>query len=445
MRCCGTIALAVLLGAAGLQAQDSHYWTLQFGPRSSMLGGVVIGSVSDVSATYYNPGALGTSEQLSFAISALVFETARTKLESGGGRGVDVGTSRSGLRPSLIAGVITRRLFGGTLAYSALTRLNASQELQGHVILSGSELPPEVLLDDLATQAKWTGDFSDNWLGLSYGHRLGDHLGLGLTWYGAFRNQWRRHQQTVQTIQPDGTGSVSFDTDYGAISTIRTLAKVGLSASVGRFSGGLTFTTPSLQISGKGQFIQDSGIYGIDTTALAATVQPDLKATYKSPLSVGAGLGVRIKRTQLHFAAEWYGAVAPYVVIQVEPFVAQQPEELIEQAPVQELGAVLNWGIALDHTFSSKVSGYLAFYTDRSALSDDIEEAALSVALPMDIRTVTLGSDLDAGFARFTFGVAYGWGSAIDQELTDLMRQVDEDYQAKFVYRNLRLVFGFEL
>jgi hypothetical protein len=356
---------------------------------------------------------------------------------------VEVGTSRSGLRPSLIAGVITRRLLGGTLAYSALTRMKGSRQVQGHVILSGSEIPPGAQLDDFAAQAKWSGEHSDNWLGLSYGRRVGAHVGLGLTWYGAVRNQWRQRQQTIQTVEPDGSGSATFDVDYGEISTIRTLAKVGASATFGRFSGGFTVTTPSLQIRGTGLFVQDAGTYGPDTTALAATVQPDLPATFKSPLSVGAGLGIRIRRSQLHFAAEWYGAVGPYVVIEVQPFVAQEPEVPVQRTLVHELGAVVNWGVAVDHTFSPKVSGFASYFTDRSALSDDIEQAALSALVPMDIRTVTIGGELDAGFARFTIGVGYGWGSAVHQELSDLVGQVDEDYAAPFVYRNLRLIFGF--
>ena len=50
-------------------AQDAHYWTLQYGPKSSLLGGAVIGSIKDISGTYYNPGALSLSDNLAFALS----------------------------------------------------------------------------------------------------------------------------------------------------------------------------------------------------------------------------------------------------------------------------------------------------------------------------------------------------------------------------------------
>ena len=65
-------ALVTLAPPAG--AQDAHYWTLQYGPRSSLLGGAVIGSVDDVSGTFYNPGAVARATDLAFAVSADVFE-----------------------------------------------------------------------------------------------------------------------------------------------------------------------------------------------------------------------------------------------------------------------------------------------------------------------------------------------------------------------------------
>ena len=39
-------------------AQDAHYWTLQDGTRAELLGGTVVGSIKDLSSTFYNPGAI---------------------------------------------------------------------------------------------------------------------------------------------------------------------------------------------------------------------------------------------------------------------------------------------------------------------------------------------------------------------------------------------------
>ena len=57
--------LPILLAAASLVAdprtvlaQDSHYWALQNGARATLLGGAVVALEPDLSASFYNPGAL---------------------------------------------------------------------------------------------------------------------------------------------------------------------------------------------------------------------------------------------------------------------------------------------------------------------------------------------------------------------------------------------------
>jgi hypothetical protein len=58
---------------------------------------------------------------------------------------------------------------------------------------------------------------------------------------------------------------------------------------------------------------------------------------------------------------------------------------------------------------------------------------------------VFAGVDFVVSSARITLGAGYGWGNEPAQELTDLLREQDPDFDAKFVYRSFRLMFGFEL
>ena len=68
-------AAALLAGLAGDAAgQDSHYWATQYGNQSRLLAGAVIGSVADVSAVFYNPGALALIESAELLLSGNVFE-----------------------------------------------------------------------------------------------------------------------------------------------------------------------------------------------------------------------------------------------------------------------------------------------------------------------------------------------------------------------------------
>jgi hypothetical protein len=439
------VVLALALTPGALGAQDAHYWTLQYGPRSSLLGGAVIGTVTDVSATYYNPGALALAADPAFAVSANVFELSGVTLEGGGGAGVDLGTSSSGLRPSLVAGTLARDLLGrDVLAYSALTRSRGSQDLSGALLLSGADVPPALQLEDVAAGVQFEGDFSDVWAGVSYAHAVGSHMAVGVTWYGAIRSQRRRLQLLSQGIAPDGTGDLELETGSGRYSTVRTLAKVGVSFGTGPVTAGVTMTTPSLHLFGSGELQFNRSMFGTDTTALAASVQTDLPAEYRSPLSVGGGFGVRVGASRLHVSAEWFDAIAPYDVMRGADAVAQQPPDTFAVDAVQALDDVVNWGVGLERRFAPSFSGFLSFAVDRSGLTDDVERAALSV-YPFDISSVTGGADFSVGQVRLTLGAGYAWGREIDERLTEILRERDENLEATYVYTSLRLIFGFEI
>ncbi len=437
---------AILLAGSGLissatttHAQDSHYWTLQYGPRSSLLGGAVIGSVDDVSGTFYNPGAVAQATDLAFAVSTDVFEYTGIALEDGGGNGVDLGTAKSGLRPSLVAGTITRSLFGGAgiLAYSALTRSRGTQDLAGAVFLTDDELPPDSDLDDVVGGVDFTGQFNDFWAGLTYSHALGDHVGLGVTWYGAARSQNRQRQSIAQFVGTDGSGLTTIDNGTGKYTALRTLFKFGGFVGVGPITGGVTVTTPSIHLSGSGQLGLNQSTIGADTTALIAAIQTDLPAEYRSPLSIGGGLAWRIGSARLHGSLEWFDRVEPYVVIQGDSAQAQEPEgESVLLDAVHEQTDALNWGLGLEYAVSETFTGYLSYFRDNSTLDDDIERAGLSI-IPIDISTLTLGTDFVVRSARLTLGIGYGWGSEVDKELTNLLRDEDEDFEATYVYRSI--------
>ncbi len=431
--------------APAIEAQDAHYWTRQYGPRSSLLGGAVIGSISDVSGTFYNPGSLALAERLPFAISTQVYELRTITLEDGAGRGVDLSSTRSGLQPSLIAGTISLKFLGDdVLAYSLLTRTRNATDGRASIIASGSALPPDVDLEDLVGVSQITGRYNDMWGGVSYSHGFGSHFGLGLTWYGAFRTQWRQRETVTQRIGTDGSSDVRVSLRRGKYADIRTLAKVGAYAAAGPLTAGLTLTTPSLHVAGWGEIGESVGAFGPDTTTLAATTQTGLAAEYKSPLSVGGGFGLRLGRTRLVASGEWFDAIDPYVVLQGEDYLAQEPEEVRSIDVVQSADQVFNWGVGVEHSFSQTTTGYASFYTDRSSLAGDLERADLSLSR-YDIASVFAGIDFVIGSSRITLGAGYGWGDHLAPELTDLLSDQGADSEAKLVYRSFRLLFGFEL
>jgi hypothetical protein len=119
---CAALALAVSVPGVVL-AQDTHYWNNQYGPRAMLLGGSLVGSVGDMSATYYNPGALGYIEEPELLLSANAYRANSLTIQDGGGEGVDLETSKFNPLPNMFAGAFRKTWLGNNkLAYSLLTR-----------------------------------------------------------------------------------------------------------------------------------------------------------------------------------------------------------------------------------------------------------------------------------------------------------------------------------
>jgi len=66
--------------------QDTHYWSQHYGTRSTLLGGSVIGSLLDISSTYYNPGALALMADPAFVISGSIFGLRTLIFKNGAGQ-----------------------------------------------------------------------------------------------------------------------------------------------------------------------------------------------------------------------------------------------------------------------------------------------------------------------------------------------------------------------
>ena len=128
------LAIIKLLGHNAI-AQDTHYWNIQYGTRATLLGGAVIGSVSDLSATYYNPAAVALFPNPEILLSAKVYQYASLTVKDGGGNGVDLKFSTIEPAPSLLAGSFNiGKSKNQKLAYSILTRQRMNFGIEGRRI-----------------------------------------------------------------------------------------------------------------------------------------------------------------------------------------------------------------------------------------------------------------------------------------------------------------------
>ena len=405
---------ATLLCAAGAaHSQDTNYWSLQYGTRGELLGGVVVGSAVDLSATYYNPGSLALVIDPSAILTATVFgmETIKVIDED---PDQDAVTSRHvGPQPSLFAGSLPMHWFGGQMAYSVLTRQELNfrlTEREGAVI--GFDETGDTL--SLGTEILFDQDVSETWGGLTWSKKATERIGYGATIYGAYRGQSFSARRTVEAIGAGGYGASLLnwhDFDYW---TFRFMAKLGIEAEFSNFSLGIAFTSGGLPVLGSGTIlvnrvvVGDTNRDGIDDSRADVSYGEGVDAEYKSPTSIAVGGSYRWTDTTLHATAEYFSVVDAYTVMETS-FAGSSPGVTTRPAKVVDaLDDVLNWGVGLERRFSEKTTAYISFITDHSANrvagQYDISVSTWDIYhLNGGVAFTLLGTDL-------TLGGGFAWG-----------------------------------
>jgi len=282
------LALALVPRAS---AQDTHYWAIQYGPVGQLVGGQVIGGVPDLSATFYNPGALSLRNESSYLLSteSVQWEVVTTEAQAGL-EVLDTSSSRFGAAPSLIAGVLPRWLGERTrLAWSFLTRqkldVRLGQRFTDPLAGEGVRSAAESYLDQRA---------EESWAGLTVSRPVSESVGVGLTLYGVYRGQRTRKELSLSAVGPgDASLAVSgvSDFDYGHY---RALAKLGVAWQTPEWNAGFSLTTPSLGAFGSGKAGYTLSIAGEDANGdgrpdppvLETLAADDLESDYRSSWAI---------------------------------------------------------------------------------------------------------------------------------------------------------------
>jgi hypothetical protein len=168
------ILVLVLAWPASLAAQDAHYWTYGYGPVGQLTEGTLVGGVEDLSAIYYNPGALALIEEPRFVVGLTSVELANIEVPGAAGEGLDVDQLVFDIVPSLVAGHVgENRGQADHFAFAFLSRHDSDWDL-GYSDVQVSAAP-ESSAGSAARQR------SSNTVGGSWSHRLRDRLSVGVS------------------------------------------------------------------------------------------------------------------------------------------------------------------------------------------------------------------------------------------------------------------------
>jgi hypothetical protein len=441
--------LIVIFYTNFISPQETYYWNIQYGTRSTLLGGAVIGSVSDLSATYYNPGAVALFEDVQFILSARIYQFENYTLQDGAGEGIDLDFSTVSPSPSFLAFDINFDFLGkDRLAISLLTRQSTNFEFSTRIIDSLDVVGSSPGKESFAGGFSYEKKFDDIWGGVTYSTKLSELVGLGLTGYLAYIPHRVSGETILQALTSSQNIASFTEINNYRLNSLRALFKFGVGINLNPLTLGFTVTSPSLNISGSGSVGTHKFLSGVDSTIFQSNFQDDVEAEYKNPLSIGFGGAYRFGKVNLHLSAEWFDKIDSYAVVDSKPYISQGSGDLIVNDLTHEAKSIINYGIGLDYIINKEFIISAGFVTDFTAKVKNTE-TNLSTASNWDIYHISAGATFPIGGSSTTLGIAYSFGS--DKFLNDIDITPDPDDPDNLIretevnFSRIKVLFGFEL
>jgi hypothetical protein len=450
------VTLLVLLPISS-SAQDSHYWSHQYGARATLLGGAVIGSTEDLSSVYYDPGGLAMIENLKVVVAARVIESQKYTLTTGLGQNLELSNERQNPVPTLVAGVIPFKWLGkNRLAYSLLVRQKAKIELKGLRIESRDVIQRTPGMESFVGSALLAEDLTEVWGGLSWAYKIRKNMGIGITQFVAYRKQSAGFDLTAQALTSTNELAVTIqESDYD-YNHYRMLWKAGLSIEGDNLDLGATVTTPSIGLFGSGSLGTNTTVTGQDIdgdgnldSELTSGFSDGLDSEYKSPFSVAVGGAYTWNRSTFHASVEWFDDIGEFNVVGPESFVSQSTGETVSSVVTNAADDVTNYALGLAHKFSSVTTGYASFTSDFTTFDPD---AGTNLSITnWDIYHITGGVSTRIRKSLITLGFGYSYGSEDARRPIDFTsasesnRMIGIDSSGRFKYRGYRIIVGLSL
>ena len=455
--------LIIMLLGVGISpnaaAQDSHYWDNQYGTKGELLGGLVVGSPSDLSATFYNPGWIALYGGASILLTTKAAEAYSIKLKDGLGRGTEPASTTVTTSPGYLAGRFSSSNDEGwQWAYSYLQKVQFEFDATGIRVDDNSAPPPEgnIWFSGEAFRKAKTNEY---WYGLTLSRRIRENIGLGISPYVVQRSMSSRTQAAAQGLtaaDPVSQFGQVYGVDEFDFWNVRLLAKIGLAIDHGNLTYGITLTTPGLGILGDGSVYQTASVSGIDQNGdgvvddpfLSANHQEELSSSWQSPLSIAVGAAWKPAATGVYVTLEWFNAISPRTALDPDDYLSQSDGTVQSYDLMYGAKSLVNFGLAFDHEFHRTFAIYGAFRSDFSSLPSEADNA-LQLAT-WDLWHISSGASFTFMSMEFTAGLQFSFGNGENNRFLNFNSGDEGDVVGDFgkhevTYRRLKALVGFNL
>ncbi|MGB5191040.1 hypothetical protein [Robiginitalea sp.] len=460
--------LLLILFASSIHAQDSHYWTQQFGTRSALLGGAVLGGAEDNTMIYYNPGALGFLDESSISINANAYRIESIRVENALGNEADFQSSKLGSVPLLAGGMIRTGSEKWKVGYAFISPVDFNfkgiARAEGNYdLVDDSESPG---LEETVAEAAVTNKTSELIVAIGLGHQINENWSVGVSNLFTVRSlTYQKSFSTYVFLNQDENSLVGTNflqnADYY---NVRYAAKFGVVFQKDDWDVGLTLTTPSINLFGQGTVASNIAVRNLKLidenriSGVATARQAELKTKYKSPFSVALGTNYTFGRSHLGVAAQYYAGIDIYDVMEPAPGSFVRPIDLAPQLQSDEFlslqsaaESVFNIAIGYEYEVSESLSILGGVRSDMSYFNQDLNEfAGIKPTISnWDIYHFSGGVTLNRKNSSLSLGLLLSAGSndsyeqsgSFDPENPDLVAGATTITKAS--YSNFGLLLGY--
>jgi hypothetical protein len=411
-------------------AQDTHYWTQQFGTRSALLGGAVVSDMRDNSMIFYNPAAIAFIDSNSFSLNANIYKLENLRVKNILPGANDFQSLQLTAIPLLSSGQFKAKLKNVRISYGifspvAFQFLGRARVEGDYAVVHDDESPGmEAFVGDATLFSRLRE--LDVALGTSY--RINEHWSAGLTHIFDVRSQnYNRAFFTHYNLNnSDNTiVSTSFTQNFNYYN-VRYTPKLGVAYRGKHWSAGATITSPGIRIMG-------TGSAGVDLLALNNKAEDggrgnivanrrdfDLKSYFRSPFAVAVGAQYQNGKTMVSFTTQYFGREGVFNILQgsAQPFVSPasafsliQGNELLQVKSAAR--PVLNVAIGLEQTVSERISVALSLRNNQSYYDPQLlEENGIKPDISTwDIYHFIGGITRNKKRSSISIGLAFAYGS----------------------------------
>ncbi|MEP2023563.1 MAG: hypothetical protein ABJH98_15730 [Reichenbachiella sp.] len=460
-------------------AQDAHYWTEQYGNKSTLMSGSVVGSVDDLGAMYYNPARLALQDDPTFLISAKAYQNVSLKVKDGIGE-ADLGSSVFGSAPTLAAGSFNldsvkflKFFHGHKFAYGFLSRTNMDYTLKLSQVETAEFNDAWEGEERYLSDVDWNKKVKEEWMGLTWAIPLDDNKkwSVGLSQFLAVHDMSAKYSQSI-VAKEDGSDCTNCEVATYEMNRNRSIksygyvAKLGLNYSTKLVEFGITYTTPKANLKGSGNTYYRQVLANFHNEASEYTNLAEIgwgsaqSATHKSPMSVAFGVGINIGKNVISLSAEWFDKVDEHYALVPTSFQRQAPDDgtVILNRYKDKRKSVTNFGVGVEWYLSSRVNAYTSFSTDYSALvrtfqGDSFEETDGfdNNLFAANINNYGGGISLDLNKIDLTIGTVYSRGIQTVGRIARIPGEnnpdsgIDKNATTDMVWERWKILIGFSL